>query len=58
MTTASIVVIWAGYALASWGYCLIRGYDITFLSWVNPLSPYAWPSSGSPTTIPSGQVFP
>lgn len=55
MTTAAIVITWGGYALASWGYCLFRGYNITFLQWVDPLQPFSWGSVG---TIPATQVWP
>jgi hypothetical protein len=50
-------LIWFGYSLTSWGYCLVRGYNIRFTDWINPLHPYtgAWPPPG---TIPAADVFP
>lgn len=58
MTAAGMIVAFAGYAIASYGYVLIRGWDISWASWINPLSPYKWPASGSPATVPASQVFP
>jgi len=48
--------LWAGYAVASWGYLLIKGYNISFREWVSPLHPYQgpWP----PAKIPAGFIFP
>jgi hypothetical protein len=36
---------WFGYALAGWGYILIKGYDVKFTDWINPLHQYkgGWP---------------
>jgi hypothetical protein len=55
--TAGIIVIFAGYAIASYGIVLLRGYDIPWRRWINPLDPWTWPSGAVPT-IPAGQVFP
>jgi hypothetical protein len=50
-------IVWLGYALTSWGYCLVRGYPVSFSTWINPVHPYsgAWPPPG---TIPQDEVFP
>ena len=53
---AGILVMFAGYAVASYGYVLIRGWDIPFRAWVDPLHAYVW--AGTPNTVPLGQVFP
>lgn len=50
-------IVWAGYAVSSWGYCLLKGYDITFLTWINPVSPYQWPKGTIPT-IPPTRIWP
>jgi hypothetical protein len=52
-----IGLTWFGYALTSWGYCMVRGYPVKFTDWINPLHPYAgaWPPPG---TIPADEVFP
>lgn len=56
MTTAGMLIVFAGYAVISYGYVLIRGYDITWKAWLDPLNPYQW--NGTPTPIPATQVFP
>ena len=55
--TAGLVVIMAGYAIASYGVVLLRGYDIRWSSWINPLNPYVWPAGPVPN-VPPTQVFP
>lgn len=56
--TAAILVTFAGYAIASYGYVLLQGWDIPWRGWIDPLHAYVWPSSGLPDPIPAGQVFP
>jgi hypothetical protein len=50
---------WGGYAMAFWGYCLVKGYDVSFTQVVNPFGFYPlskpWPP---PQDIPSGQILP
>lgn len=58
MIPAGMVITWLGYAVSSWGYCLLKGYDITFRHWVSPLHPYTWPKSGDPPKIPPTSVLP
>ena len=38
-------IVWFGYSLTSWGYMLIKGYNVKFTDWLNPLHPYtgSWP---------------
>lgn len=55
--TIGILVTFAGYTLASYGWILLKGYDITFKEWVDPLAPYQWPSGKVPT-VAAGSVFP
>lgn len=58
MSVAGVAVIFGGYVLMSYGWILIKGYDISFRSWVSPLHPYTWPSGGQPPpTVPQGRVF-
>ena len=48
---------WFGYSVASWGYFLVKGYDVKFTDWINPVHPY----KGNPAdagTIPPYQVIP
>jgi len=35
-------VTFAGYTLGIWGYCLVRGYDVTFSALFHP----TWPAGG------------
>jgi hypothetical protein len=56
--TAVILIIAGGYAVASYGWILLKGYDITFRQWVNPLNPFTWPASGAPAMVAAGSVFP
>lgn len=57
MAAFALGLTWFGYAVTSWGYCLIRGYPVKFTDWINPVHPYAgtWPPQG---TIPADEVFP
>jgi len=52
-------LLWAGYAVGSWGYVLVKGWNITLRAWVSPLHPYRWPAGGkAPELIPAGKVWP
>ena len=31
MVPIGLALSWAGYTVGIWGYCLIRGYDVTFV---------------------------
>ena len=55
-TTFGILILFAGYAVASYGYVLIRGWDIPVRSWFDPLHAWSWQQGITP--IPQGQVFP
>jgi hypothetical protein len=48
-------VAWLGYAVVSWGYCLVRDYNVTF----GDLFKATWPgaTSAGPGTV-SSQVVP
>ena len=41
MPALGMGIVWFGYSLASWGYILIKGYNIKFTDWINPLHPYS-----------------
>lgn len=32
MVAIGMVLVWGGYYLGLWGYCLVNGYDVTFQS--------------------------
>ena len=52
-------MLFFGYTMASFGWILIRGYDIPFRAWISPLNPYSWQGfSGSVNLIPATQIFP
>jgi hypothetical protein len=55
--TASILVLFAGYTVASYGVVLLKGYDVPWRQWLNPLNPYVWPQGSIPKT-PATQIFP
>ena len=57
MFAAGIVIVWAGYAVGSWGMVLLAGWDISFRQWVNPLHPYRFPPGAIPA-IPDTQILP
>lgn len=51
--------MWFGYDVSSWGYCLVKGWNITFGEWSNPVHPYTWPPGGKdPEKIPQGKLWP
>lgn len=59
MLAAGMVLIWTGYAVGSWGYVLVRGWNIPLRAWMSPLHPYQWPAGGElPGSIPASQLFP
>jgi hypothetical protein len=57
VTAVAIGIIWAGYAMASYGIVLLKGWDIGWREWISPLHPYQWPG-GSPPQAPATAVFP
>jgi len=60
MVAIGMVLVWGGYAIGLWGYCLVNGYDVTFQSlfgttWTSaPQS--APPAPTSPTDPGTGIV--
>ena len=56
MTAIALLVIFAGYSVGSYGYVLIRGFNITPRQWFDPLN--TTPPDWTPNNVPSGQVFP
>lgn len=59
MVAIGMLVTWAGYSIATWGYILVRGWDIPLGQWVSPLHPYTWPAGGAdPPLIPTDQLTP
>ena len=56
MIALGMLVLYGGYAVGSWGYVLVKGYNITLWEWIDPLTVYKWPSS--PPKVPKGHIFP
>ena len=48
-------MIFAGYAVASYGVVLLKGWDIPWRDWINPVHAWQWPASGTdiPKTPPT-----
>lgn len=32
MVAIGMALVWGGYTIGIWGYCLVNGYDVTFQS--------------------------
>jgi hypothetical protein len=53
--TAGILVLFGAYTIGSYGVVLLKGWNIPWRAWVDPLHPWTtWPAP----KIPAGQVFP
>jgi hypothetical protein len=44
VTAIGLVLVLAGYYVGLYGYCLVRGYDVTFTS----LAHTSWPDYSAP----------
>lgn len=57
-----MITLWAGYALSSWGWILLKGWDICLREWVSPVNPYQWPPPGDRVPLIAdtnpGSIFP
>jgi hypothetical protein len=58
MLVFGIALLFAGYGVGSYGYVLVKGWDITLREWFSPLNPYQWPQNSDPPSVPQGQVWP
>ena len=56
MLAVGMLLIWGGYDVTLFGWCLFRDYDVTLGQLSSPLHPYAgaWP----PSKIPPGRTWP
>lgn len=58
MIAVAMALGWASYTLILWGYCLVKGYNISVVQLVNPTHVYAgkWPPNlaGNEVIIPDG----
>jgi hypothetical protein len=48
---------WAGWTLGLWGFCLVKGYDITLGELVNPAHVLNW-QQATGQHVPVGQILP
>jgi hypothetical protein len=56
---AGVLLLLGGYAVGSYGYVLIKGYNITAREWFSPLNPFTWPPTGGDVPkVPAGHIFP
>lgn len=59
MILFGMLVVWGGYGLGTWGWILVKGYDVSFAQWFNPAHPFEWPKPPAvPPAIPADQIFP
>ena len=56
--TAAIIAIFAGYTVASYGVILVKGWDVPWRKWINPVDPWQWPASGPVPKIPPTRLLP
>lgn len=56
MVALAFGAMWGFYGVTTWGWCLIKGYNITFGQWFNPVKPYTWDKS--PELVPKGHITP
>jgi hypothetical protein len=57
MLPLGMVITFVGYGIATYGFLMVKGYNITFKEWFSPLHPFqgALDSKGF---VPQGQLFP
>lgn len=59
MIPFGMAVTIAGYAVGSWGWVLVKGWNIPARSWFSPLNPWQWPAGGGKVPmVPQGHLFP
>lgn len=57
--TFGILILSGAYAIGTYGWILVKGWDIPLRAWVSPLAPYTWPKyPDEPPKIPGSQVWP
>lgn len=57
MLPLGMVLLWAGYGVASWGYVLNKGYNISLRQWFSPIHPWTGDIAKA-GMIPKGKLFP
>lgn len=56
MIGLAVGIAWLGYGAYSYGWCLVKGYNVTAREWFTPVNTFSWASN--PGLVPKGQVFP
>ena len=51
MIAIGMGIAWLGYSVSLWGWCLLKGYDVTLGQIMSPAHPYG---SGKSQTWPPG----
>jgi hypothetical protein len=60
MLAVGMLLAWGGYSVGLWGWCLLRGYNVTAGQLMSPLHPYGtgknqgWP----PPLMSANVIFP
>jgi hypothetical protein len=57
MKAAGLGLAFVAYTIGTWGFILVKGYNITLRQWVTPLHPFTGPLA-SAGTVPQGNLFP
>lgn len=57
MVALAVGFAWLGYTYGLYGWCLIKGYDVTLRELMNPATVYQWPQGGPPI-MPPDTIFP
>ena len=57
MKAVGIVLAFTAYMVGTWGFILVKGYNITLREWVSPLHPYTG-TLASAGTVPQGSILP
>jgi hypothetical protein len=57
MPAIGMALGWGGYTLGLWGYCLLRGYNVTLGQLANPVHLGNWKTLTA-NQIPNTQVMP
>jgi hypothetical protein len=57
MLPLGMIVTFAGYGIGTWGWVLVKGYNISLRQWFSPLHPWQGPLDKA-GMVPQGQIFP
>lgn len=57
MLPLGMILGFAGYGVGTWGYILVKGWNISLRQWFSPVHPYTGDLAKA-GTVPAGQIFP